>query len=247
MCWYSSAIYLDVIAMSLLDFRTLCAELKNVPCESDTISNKKLKYNDLANLLSTAMKALSEAETVIAKQADAILQSTHEISLYLREKHTAFNSLPIDMGISTPNDSAPVFLPLLKVEGNESSNTKPRSYASAVKTDSTKEYENLCCDRSTESNDVFRDVKARTHKKKRRTSNIATGCKRGIILGSCYRKMDVFLSRMGPDVSAEQVEDFCKSMLDDWCEVEMLNSKFPALYSSFRITCYSHQKNKRLW
>ena len=77
-------------------------------------------------------------------------------------------------------------------------------------------------------------------------SKIATGRKPGIILGSCYRKMDVFLSRMGPDVSAEQVQEFCKSLLDDWCEVETLSSKFPALYTALRITCYSRHNDKIL-
>ena len=219
-----------------------------MPAELATIS--KIKTNDLAHLLATAMKALSEAEMVIAKQTDVILQSTHDISLYFREKH-AFESLPDDRAVSTPNDPAPVLLPMFKDENdltirNESSNTNPRSYSSAVKTASTKEDENLSSDRSTEADDVFRFAKARTQKKRRRTTKVANGCKRGIILGSCYRKMDVFVSRMGPDVTATEVQDFCKTMLADWCEVEMLNSKFPALYSSFRITCYSHQKEKIL-
>ena len=56
----------------------------------------------------------------------------------------------------------------------------------------------------------------------------------------------MFLSRMGPDVDAHQVKLFCETLLSDWCEVEALNAKFPDLYSSFKITCYSHHKDKIL-
>ena len=236
-----------------------------MPCEFDQIS-REFKNEDLAQVLSIAMRALSVAENVIAKQADAILQSTCEISSYLQEKRVS-ESLPSSLSTSTPKDTAVNFLPMRNLiicpaVGSESSNEKHMSYASAVGTASSiasprtevstestssnvSSIASLRTDGSTESHDFFRAVKTR-RTRKRKTSKIATGCKQGIILGSCYRKMDVFLSRMGPDVTADQVQDFCKTLLADWCEVEMLNSKFPALYSSFKITCYSRHNDKIL-
>ena len=218
-----------------------------MPSEVDMIP-KNLKNKELASLLSTAMKALTVAENVIAKQADAILESTHEFGSYLHEKRIS-NSLPNQQIASTPIHAVAEVLPILNVEINSSiesepidSSSTPTSCGSAAKTASTMTTGN----RSTVSDDAFRVVESRTRRKRRRTTKVATGCKRGVVLGSCYRKMDVFLSRMGPEVSAEQVQDFCKGLLDDWCEVEMLKSKFPALYSSFRITCYTHHNEKIL-
>ena len=89
MCFGAAAVsLLDLIAMSILTFRTLVAELKHVPSEAGPIS-KKIKNKELARLLSTSMKALAEAENVIAKQADAILQSTNEITSYIHEKRAS--------------------------------------------------------------------------------------------------------------------------------------------------------------
>ena len=81
-----------VTTMSLLTFRTLCEDLKNVPCEANPIS-KQFRNKDLARLLSTAMKALSVAETVIAKQSDAILYSSIEMNSYIHENRIS-ESLP---------------------------------------------------------------------------------------------------------------------------------------------------------
>ena len=159
---------LDIITMSLLTFRTLVAELKHVPCETDPIS-KQIKNKDLARCLSTAMKALAEAETVIAKQEDAILHSTNEISSYLHEKR-ASESLPNDLPTSTPKDTADKYMPIWEVETNrtiknESSNTEPTSYCSAVKTASTNRARTVLADRATESQDAFRVVNAPEEKK----------------------------------------------------------------------------------
>ena len=200
--------------------------------------------------MSTAIKALNEAETVIAKQTDTILQTSYENSLCLREKRSSENvskSLPT----STPKDKTAKFSPIMKMKNidtiaNKSSNPEPSSYSSTVKAVSTEESRNVSPDRLNVSHDVLSEAKAHRQRKRRRASNITTGRKPGIILGSCFRKMDVFLSRMGPDVNAAQVQDFCKGLLNDCCEVEMLKSKFPALYSSFRITCYSRDRDKIL-
>ena len=259
--------------MSQVAFRTLFAELRNVPYGANMIP-MKMKNKDLAQLLSTAMKALAEAENIIAKQADAILESSHQISLYLQEKCTS-EFLPSQLVASTPNETIAKTLPIVRLENNSSvestrydssstgtpscslaANTVSRESVpsvssskqspSAAKSVSTLTPGNTCPMRPAVSEDEFRLVRRRAHGKRRRMAKVATGCKRGIILGSCYRKMDVFLSRMGPEVSAEQVEDFCKDLLNDWCEVEALNARFPALYSSFRITCYTRHEEKIL-
>ena len=205
--WGCSASLLAVTTMSLLTFRAICEELKHVPCEADLIM-KKFKNKDLAYLLSKAMRALSVAETVVAKQSDVIMQSNIEMSSFLHDKRVS-ESLPKGLTASTPKDDTAKFLPWLEVEDchaveKKSSITTPISYSSAVKTASTehKDGETACPGESMESHVVSSEVNTRTARKRKKMPKIATGCKRGIVLGSCYRKMDVFLSRMGPDVNA---------------------------------------------
>ena len=259
---------LDAIKMSLFAFRTMCLDLRQVPSETAMIA-KILNKKELVNFLSTAMNALTVAEDIIAKQADVILDSTHDS--YHREKRivectdplaastpkgTSGNTCSIlNVGTSSvenaPLDSSstkPIKKSTTKTESMDrvpidSFRDQPTKRSSAPETASTVIVGNKCCDRSTGSDEDFRVVEARAHKRRRRTRKVVTGCKPGIILGSCYKKMDIFLSRMGPDVSAKEVQDFCKNLLNDWCEVEILKSKFPALYSSFRITCYSRHKD----
>ena len=144
---------------------------------------------DLSLLLSTAMKALSEADTVIAKQSDAILEYSMENRSYRHENRVS-GSLSNVLPSSTPKDSTAKFLSLPKVDRPkvESRPTNATSYSLAVKSALPKDSEdgNLSSDEPTESLKDFCQVKKRPNRRRKRASQIATGCKPGIILGCCY-------------------------------------------------------------
>ena len=64
-------------------------------------------------------------------------------------------------------------------------------------------------------------------------------------LGTCERakKFDIFISRLGPDVTTNAVKDFCKGILSEKFETEQLTTKY-STYSSFKITCSRWEKDK---
>ena len=82
------------VDMSLIEFKSLCAELKYVPDEAENIVKHWPSANAIAPLLVTALKALSIADDIMMKQADTILQSTHEVTACLKDLRTGNLSGP---------------------------------------------------------------------------------------------------------------------------------------------------------
>ena len=82
---------------------------------------------------------------------------------------------------------------------------------------------------------------------RRRNRNLVTGIRTGNSLAvvAAVRKCSVFVSRLGPNVSVDNVKEFANGIINDDCEVEKLNVKYPT-YSSFKITCEDKYKTKIL-
>ena len=209
-------------------FRAFCTELRNVPDEVPLIINKKFSKSKLSELLASAMKALSIADTIIMKQADIVMQSSQAVLNGLpdiQRNGTRISCTDTESGacsdvsvfdpsisckttIDAKNDTKK-FMPEKDVPTVKSPRTPTqpqREYSAAVKTVTT-QLKNDAQDDIENSND-FQDV-LHCRSRKKRNSKAIIGNRRGQVLGSCMRKLDVFLSRMGPDVSADDVEHFC--------------------------------------
>ena len=76
------------------------------------------------------------------------------------------------------------------------------------------------------------------HKRRRRRSNLITGCKTGNELGVVpkIQKCRAFVSRLSPSITAEKVKEFASEIIGSTCDVEKLQTKFTS-YSSFCISC----------
>ena len=85
--------------------------------------------------------------------------------------------------------------------------------------------------------DDFTKVQSR-RKRSRKRSNAVVGRKTVACLGTRARasKFDLFVSRLGPNVTAAAVQEFCQAILCEDCEVSKLKTKYDS-YSSFKVTC----------
>lgn len=84
-------------------------------------------------------------------------------------------------------------------------------------------------------------------RKRRRNRNEVTGNRAGSELGVVTRvkKCAIFVSRLGPQITAEKVKAFVDQIISNSCEVEKLNTRYDS-YSSFRITCEEKYNDKVL-
>ena len=69
-------------------------------------------------------------------------------------------------------------------------------------------------------------------------ADVITGSKAGTRLASVAqtRKVQIFVSRLEPDLLPTTLKDYVREIIDDECAVEKLNTRFPS-YSSFVVTC----------
>ena len=242
--------------MSLDDFRKLREELKFIPDECDNILKHFPGPRQISELLVTALNALSLADEIITKQADTILRSTNEIIECAKESRTKSPvGQPAPSIMSASDDNvfeisgdkseccATLSLPDASKRKNEIQPTTPitdehclKGYATALKKKQIISNNDIV--KTTDvSEDSFQPAKTR-RKFSRKRSHEIIGRKPMVHLGTCARasKFHVFVSRLGPNVTAQAVKDFCQSMLDEDCEVLKLMTKFET-YTSFRITC----------
>ena len=92
----------------------------------------------------------------------------------------------------------------------------------------------------------FQLVKKR-HRRTPRKSKPVIGQNPAIRLGTCVRAKfcEIFVSRLGSDVSNHAVKIFVMSMLGENVDVERLETKYNT-YSSFKIRCSIRVRNKVL-
>ena len=240
--------------MTLAEFRSLREELKYIPCETDEIEEKLMIKNFISNCLATAMKALNIAEEIITKQADVVLQSVHELTACMKENRTRSSSEPPVSSIISNKINERIFDTSDKFDNHESSlpeidNSMPKITSTAKKHRPkgyvTNDENEKCGYNATEdslsigdiSSDDFTKVQSR-RKRFRKRSNAVVGRKTVACLGTRARarRFDVFISRLGPNVTAAAVQEFCQAILCEDCEVSKLKTKFDS-YSSFKITC----------
>ena len=63
-----------------------------------------------------------------------------------------------------------------------------------------------------------------------------TGSKSGTSLRSVAQKVKIFVSRIEPDLLPSPLKDYVKNIIDDDCDVEKRNTRYPS-YSSFVVKC----------
>ena len=74
---------------------------------------------------------------------------------------------------------------------------------------------------------------------------IITGSKSGTSLRSVAQKVQIFVSRLEPDLLPSTLKDYVKEIIDDDCEVEKRSTRYPS-YSSFVVTCDFRHKESLL-
>ena len=215
---------------------------------------KLMSKNFISNCLATAMKALNMADEIMTKQADVVLQSVQEITACIKENRTRSSSEPPVSPIINNTSEESIFdtsdkfsnhdsgLPEIDSSMKKITSTtnkhRPKGYAA------TDINEKWVCNATEDilnnediSLDGFTQVKSR-RKRSRKRSNAVVGRKTVACLGTRARasKFDLFVSRLGPNVTAAAVQEFCQAILCEDCEVSKLKTKFKS-YSSFKITC----------
>ena len=259
--------------MSLIEFRTLREELKFVPDDRDEVIQKIISVKAISDFLVTAIKALSIADEIITKQADTILHSTDEMMTCLKDMRS-MNSSRNPSGSLILNSSTSIFDEniLEKTDDNMSRNgVKPmindscvnesrsqltpttinkqrfrKGTPTAVESDESSYAIDDDIDNPDASADDFEKVKSRRKRTRKRVDTVI-GRKPVTRLGICprARKFEAFVSRLGPDVTIDAVQEFCRSIINEDCKVEKLKTKF-STYSSFKITCNRWKKEALL-
>ena len=59
------------------------------------------------------------------------------------------------------------------------------------------------------------------------------------------KKARIFISRLDPDETVDNMKEYVKGLTGEDCDVEKLNARFPT-YSSFVITCSKRHENTLL-
>ena len=72
-----------------------------------------------------------------------------------------------------------------------------------------------------------------------------TGRKEGTALKvvTHVKRIKIFVSRLSPECTVDNIKNFVDTMIDDVCEVEKLHTKFPT-YSSFVVICAKVHEEK---
>ena len=215
---------------------------------------KLMSKNFISNCLATAMKALNMADEIMTKQADVVLQSVQEITACIKENRTRSSSEPPVSPIVINTYDESIFDTSDKFTNHDSSLPEIDSYMKKITSTTNKhrpkgfaatDKAKTCVYNATEdalnnediSLDDFTKVQSR-RKRSRKRSNAVVGRKTVACLGTRARasKFDLFVSRLGPNVTAAAVQEFCQAILCEDCEVSKLKTKYDS-YSSFKVTC----------
>ena len=73
-------------------------------------------------------------------------------------------------------------------------------------------------------------------RRRRPRRSVMTGSKSGTSLRSVAQKVKIFVSRIEPDLLPSPLKDYVKNIIDDDCDVEKRNTRYPS-YSSFVVKC----------
>ena len=147
----------------------------------------------------------------------------------------------------------PSFTENLASSNEKRSETSTSTYANAVRNAQTRgnpERSNSSI-RASSSNSSHENRTTTAQQNRRQTTGTrplpTTGTKSGITLRSVpqIRKTSVFVSRLSPEVTSEDLKNFVNRIIDDDCTIEKLPTKFET-YASFSVTCDFRHKEKIL-
>ena len=252
--------------MTLEVFRNMCLDLKYIPDDEQEILDGQTLLNKYfaAECLAKAMKALKIADEIIMKQSDAILESTKELTLCLKQSRSK-NVLNLTEVSNESFDQSVIDIKPISesVDTTETDCNENVSQISSEKIDSPQPVESYAMvaqamnsteidakigneDSDSGSDAEFHLVKKRRRRTPRKSKPVI-GQNPAIRLGTCVRAKfcEIFVSRLGSNVSNHAVKEFVRSMLGEEVDVERLETKYKT-YSSFKLRCSFHVRNKIL-
>ena len=192
---------------------------------------------------------MSNSIEVILEENRVIKNELAEIKNFLMTLKTHSSVNPPD--VNTENNAPPLPIdrpPVTRPQDNRINNL---SLSTGNRNDPAREDRGNFVEHSgysTESQNRNADNDSFTFQRsRRRNRNLVTVNRTGNSLAvvAAVRKCSVFVSRLGPDVSVDNVKEFANGIINDDCEVEKLNAKY-STYSSFKITCEDKYKTKIL-